>query len=476
MKKLLLFFVLFLVLLSTIGYLWFSRLTKRVFVQSPSKKESTRKLPQSLQEYFATKTPFNILVAGYGGGKHDGAYLTDTLILVHVDPKLQKIHMVSIPRDIWVKIPTEGNNGRYWKINAAYAFGIDDRQYPNKLAEFTGADGGGRLAEHVVGNVTGQTIPYFVGLDFSGFTHTIDTLGGVDINVNPAFTDPEYPLEGKEADLCGHAPEEIPALDAEVATSAAELVYPCRYENLHFDKGLQHMDGQTALKYVRSRHSKEDGTDFGRAQRQQKLILAVKQKVMSVGFVSRVIPFMDSLGNDFKTDLSIDDVKTLAQKVSELNDYSVSALALSDQNYLINTITDSGQDVLMSKDGQDNWQSVHTWLANTFSGKPVPALPIVRVLNGTKAPGLAQHATDRLTELHFQTRAPGSVPDHATPVTSITVYDPTIAPTDLATLKKEFNVTSITFGTTATPSAYNIQIVLGINYQPTAEPTQPPSK
>lgn len=472
MKKLLSFILLFLILLGSVGYLWYHRVTGKIFVKSDTQKKAN--LPTSLKGYFDTKTPFSIAVAGYGGGNHDGAYLTDTIIVVHVDPKTQKVFLISIPRDIWIKIPTDGQNGKYWKLNAAYTLGLDNIQFPNKLAEFNSTDGGGRLLEYSLGQVTGENIPYFVGLDFSGFTHSIDTLGGVDINVNPAFTDPEYPLDGKEADLCGHTPEEIPILDVQVATTAAELVYPCRYEKLHFDAGLQHMDGTTALKYVRSRHSLEDGSDFGRAQRQRKLLLAVKQKIFSVGFASRVIPFMSSLGDDVRTDMTAEDVQTIIQHATELNGYSIETLALTDQNYLIDTVSSDNQSILASIDGMDTWDSVHTWLTNTFTGAPVPVIPIVRVLNGTKAPGLAQYATNGLDALHVQTRPPGSVADHATPKTTITVYDPTISPKTLAALKQLFNVASIGMGNTATPSGYNIEIVLGADYQPSISTTPKP--
>ena len=474
MKKLVLFFLLFCILSASVGYLWYRRVSNKIFVKSGTQKAAVN-LPTTLKGYFDTKTPFTVLVAGYGGGTHDGAYLTDTMIVVHVDPKTQKIFLISIPRDIWIKIPTDGTNGKYWKLNAAYTLGLDNTQFPNKLPEFKGTDGGGRLAEYAVGQVTGLTIPYFVGLDFSGFTHTIDTLGGVDINVNPAFTDPEYPIEGKEADLCGHTPEEIPALDAQVATTAAELVYPCRYETLHFDKGLQHMDGATALKYVRSRHSMEDGTDFGRAQRQRKLILAVKQKVFSIGFASRVIPFISSLGDDFRTDLTPDDVKTILEHATELNGYSVDTMALTDQNYLTDTFSADNQSILASIDGLDRWDSVHTWLANTFAGLPVPVLPVVRVLNGTKTPGLAQYATDQLSAMYVQTRAPGSVTDHATPKTTITVYTPNVPSDALSALMKTFHVTSVNMAQSGTPSAYNIEVVLGTDYQPAISPTSAPT-
>src|SRR5581483_7229733 len=96
---------------------------------------------------------------------------------------------------------TEGNN---YKINAAYAIGLNDKDYPNKLQQFKGPTGGGNLARYVASQVIGEPIDYFVGIDFSGFKKTIDALGGVDVNVETAFDDPEYPNEGHETDLCGH--------------------------------------------------------------------------------------------------------------------------------------------------------------------------------------------------------------------------------------------------------------------------------
>ncbi|MDE2025820.1 MAG: LCP family protein, partial [Patescibacteria group bacterium] len=285
-----------------------------------------------MQQSLDNKTAINIALLGYGGGNHDGAYLTDSIMVVHIDPKTQKVFLISIPRDIWVKIPTNGTDGNYWKINASYELGLDDADYPNKQTQFKGTDGGGHLAEYMVSQITGLPINYFVGMDFSGFKHTIDTLGGVDITVETAFTDSQYPIDGKETDLCGHDPSEIPQLDQQAASTSPELVYPCRYENLHFNAGKQHMDGETALSYVRSRHSLQDGTDFGRAKRQRNLLVAVKQKIFSAGFIPQIIPFISSLGDDFRTDLALDDVKTFLANANVLNTYQVQTLALTDQN------------------------------------------------------------------------------------------------------------------------------------------------
>ncbi len=364
--------VLIIIVLAAV-YLWFHSITKKIFIPRP--KNATTVALNSIQQAFVDKTAINILLLGYGGGNHDGTYLTDSMIAVHIDPKTKKVFLISIPRDIWIKIPTDGINGSYSKINAAYSDGLDDTDYPNKQAQFTGADGGGRMAEYIIQEVTGLPIDYFVGMDFSGFTHTIDTLGGVDITVQIAFDDYQYPIEGMEDATCGLSDDQIASFSATLASPSATIseqdAFPCRYEHLHFDKGEQHMDGTTALKYVRSRHSLQDGTDFGRAQRQRNLIVAVKEKIFASSFIPQIIPFMSSLGDDLRTDLTPDDVKTLIQNIQVLNHYQIVSLALTDQNYLQEAVSDDGQDILESKDGLDNWANVHTWLKNEFSGSPI---------------------------------------------------------------------------------------------------------
>src|SRR5579859_2099807 len=344
---------------------WIHGITKKIFI--PQTKSVVANI-NSIQQSINDKTPINILLLGYGGGNHDGAYLTDSIMVVHIDPKVKKVFLISVPRDMWVKIPTNGTEGSYWKINAAYELGLDDNNYPNKQQQFTGQDGGGHLAEYMLSQVTGFPIQYFVGMDFTGFKHTIDTLGGVNLTVEKTFNDYEYPIDGKETDLCGHQPSEIPALDAQATQSAVETIYPCRYEHLHFNAGYQHMDGEQALSYVRSRHSLEDGTDFGRAKRQRNLLVAVKQEIFSLDFISKVLPFMTSLGDDLRTDLTLDDVKTFLSNAQVLNKYSVETLALTDKNYLTNAFSSDGQAILIPQAGQDNYVAIHNWITDTVNG------------------------------------------------------------------------------------------------------------
>ncbi len=462
MKKAFIFLLLVFLTGTVIIFFWLHKITNNVLI--PHSKSSVVS-NNTIQQSFNNKTPINILLLGYGGGSHDGAYLTDSMMVIHIDPKAQKVFLISIPRDIWIKIPTDGETSSYWKINAAYTIGMDDQSYPHKKPQFKGADGGGRLAEYVVSQVTGLPIDYFIGMDFTGFKHTIDTLGGVDINEEAAFTDPEYPIDGKETDLCGHQQSEIPALDAKAASTSPELVYPCRYITLHFDAGMQHMDGERALSYVRSRHSLQDGTDFGRAKRQRNLLVAVKQKVISAGVIPNIIPFISSLGDDLKTDLSIDDVKIFIQNASSLSKYQISTLALTDQNFLTDTFSDDGQAILEPKDGLNNWTSVHNWISDEINGiiKPVP--PIVQVENGTHLVGLAGLATNRLNNFNIKTLDPKSADSQSYEKTTITVYSPNIDQMILIKIKQEFGITQVQTETNSGDNLnYNILVIVGTDY------------
>lgn len=459
--RILLAFSCFIIIAVAVTTVWLHTITNKIFLSHP--KPIASAATNSIQQSLNNKTPINIVLLGYGGGSHDGAYLTDSIMVVHIDPKRHKVFLISIPRDIWVKIPTNGSDGNYWKINAAYELGLDDTSYPNKQQQFKGADGSGRLAEYIVSQVTGLPIDYFVGMDFSGFKHTIDTLGGVDINVETAFTDPEYPLDGKEADLCGHQPSEIPVLDALATQSAVETIYPCRYETLHFDTGSQHMDGERALSYVRSRHSTEDGTDFGRAKRQRNLLVAVKQKIFSAGFIPQIIPFTSSLGDDLRTDMSIDDVKTFLQNATSLNKYQISTLALTDQNFLTDTFSSDGQAILEPKDGLDNWTSIHNWISDQVSGKLEPVSAVVQVENGTTIPGLAGLAVNKLKNANLQVLEPVDSVDKTIQNTSITIYDKNIHTADMDMIKKEFGITTITQAP-SNQTGYNVLVILGNDY------------
>ena len=253
----------------------------------------------------------NILLLGIGGGKHDGPNLTDTIIFASINQKKDKITLISIPRDLWIP----DLNG---KINTAYAIGEEKRK-----------GGGLILAKTIVSKVINEPIDYAVRIDFSGFVKAVDLAGGLDINVQNSFDDYEYPITGKENDPCGHSEQELQAL----ATASSQLAaFPCRYMHIHFDRGLQHMDGTRVLEFVRSRHAQgAEGTDFARSKRQEKVIKAFKDKFLSFGILlnpGKIISLYDTLSSSIDTDIKQDEFYDFIRLAQQMKNAKIESAVL----------------------------------------------------------------------------------------------------------------------------------------------------
>ncbi len=313
---------------------------------------------------------FSILVLGYGGGKHEGGLLTDTMLVAKIEPKNNLIKLVSIPRDIWVPLPVNGDDIKNFKINAAYAIGSDNINYPNKRAEFTGKAGGGEMAKYIVSKVVGFDIDYFVALNFNGFIKLIDILGGVEVTNLKSFTDPMYPIEININDNCGKTEDEVAAISATLSGERLEKEFSCRYEVLNFQKGILHMDGLTALKYSRSRHSIEDGGDFNRSFRQKQVIMAIKNKIISIGFIPKIIPFINTLSGNLITDINIDRMGQLISLADVISNSKIDFISLSDNNVLTESVSIDRQYILIPRAGEDNWTEVHSFIDNNETITP----------------------------------------------------------------------------------------------------------
>ncbi len=299
----------------------------------------------------------NVLMLGYGGEGHDGTYLTDTMMLISLDTQNNKATFIPVPRDLWVKIPTKGFDGGYAKINSAFSTGMDSKNYPNKLPEFSGVNGGGNLSKYEVSQVLGAPVDYYVSMDFYAFKKVVDTLGGVEINVDTAFTDYSYPTGDNNVNSGLCVADDIPD----------SMITQCRYKKLHFDAGLQYMDGSRALEYARSRHALgTEGSDFARSKRQQKLIAAIEQKALSVGALTKVFSLMDSVQGHFKTDLSIAEIKDLSDYISGVDFQTAQRLSLTDEKLLISSTSADGQWILIPADPADaqtgQWNSINNFI------------------------------------------------------------------------------------------------------------------
>lgn len=283
----------------------------------------------------------NILLLGYGGAGHSGGFLTDVIQVVHLDFENSKVAFISIPRDLWVTLP----NGKSSKINQAFTLG--DKKDP--------INSGAEVSAQMVEAVTGLRIHKFISVDFNGFKRAIGyELKNIDVDVPETLDDPWYPIGGKEQDTCGMSPEEVASLSSQFSGFKLEQHFECRYEHIHFDKGINTMDGGDALAYVRSRHG-SDGGDFDRSQRQQALLLGVRDRLFELEALKNIPGFFKQMIAHTDTNLTVDSIKQLAPKLLEAKDYKITNITLSTANVFTSSQSSSGQYIITSRSGENNW-------------------------------------------------------------------------------------------------------------------------
>lgn len=304
------------------------------------------------------------VLIGHGGAGHSGGTLADAIVLLSVDPKDKEALLVSIPRDLWIALPTDYNNQTYNKINAAYAIGQDAVSYPNKRPEFRGAAGGGNLLKYAVFAVTGIQVDNFIAVDFSGFQKAIDELGGVEVDVPRTFDDYFYPVKGLENETCGFTGEQIADFHAQYSGFNLEKQFKCRYEHVHFDQGKVKMSGSDALKFVRSRHSASYGGDFARSERQFALLQAISDKVLSLKIITTGGKALSALTSLVTTDIKTSEIKEIFSSLGDTSSYKLKEIHLSTDNVLNSGTGPQGQYILVPKDGAGKWEGIQKYIQN----------------------------------------------------------------------------------------------------------------
>jgi len=289
----------------------------------------------------------NILFLGYGGTNHPGGSLTDTIQVISIDPEEKSMAMLSIPRDLYVEVKTP----RYYgKINQVFYTGEKETK-----------EGGANLMKQEVGNILDLPIHYYVGLDFTGFKKAIDAVGGIDVYVDKAIYDPLFPNDS----MTGYSPFKISA-------------------------GQHHMNGETALKYARSR---ETTSDFDRSARQQKVIAAFKDKILASGTLSnpeKVISLINIAGSNIKTDLTVSEIKALAKIVKDIDSTKTVSKVL-DNGSGGPLVSDSSSGTFYLKTKTGNWKEVqkiaHEIFTDPFLRKEKANIEIVNSssINGAAA-------------------------------------------------------------------------------------------
>jgi len=308
----------------------------------------------------------NVVLLGVGGDDHEGGQLADTIIIASIQPSTHKVSLVSIPRDLLVNI--EGHGWR--KVNNANAFG-----------EMKEAGTGPELMRATLQKAFNLPIHYYIKVDFPAFTEIVDILGGLPVVVDQNFTDYTYPTLDK------------------------------KYQTVSFKAGPQVMSGDEALKFGRSRHSgmNGEGSDFARSRRQQKLLAAFKEKLISGDILlkpQKINDIINSLQSHVVTDIQSWEMIKFATLAKDVDTQHMLNLVLDDgPNGYLYPENVEGAYVLQPRGG--NFNTIQEKMAQIFTGPSdsdstiTSRKPRVIVKNGTKVAGLAGRTAEDVKAAGF---------------------------------------------------------------------------
>lgn len=359
-------------------------------------------------------------------GEDENGYPTDSMLLLTVDPVAKTAAMLSIPRDLWVEIP---------------GYGVDRINTANRTGDYFDYPGGGpALAVKTVKNNLGVDVDYYVRLDFHAFETLIDTIGGIDVD-NPAdINDPYYPDGGY-----GYEPFYLPA-------------------------GTQHLNGHDALRYARTRH---DASDIARAERQQQVVLAVREKVLTLNMLPSLITqapqLYKTLNESVWTDLSLEQIVGLALLAQDIQRENIQHEVI-DYRYVLDYTTEDGRQVLVPikekiRELRDRLFTISAVIAPPTDAELKALMTTegatIEVLNGAGVEGLAKATSDWLagqsvTVTNFATADRSDYPN-----TLIYAYGDN--PYTARWLAKAFNATVISGA--ASDDGVDIRIILGADWR-----------
>jgi len=264
----------------------------------------------------------NLLFLGIPGKGYLGENMTDTIIVINSTPKGENPVGVSIPRDLLVKFPLQDY---YTKINAIYGSSEDKKQNT-------------QLMESAIKEVTGLNMNYFIVFDLEGVKNIIDSLGGIDVVVENNIYDPKFPAPYNS------------------------------YEVFSLSKGIHHLDGETTLKYLRSRNNPEG--DFSRIKRQQEVINIIKNKILSLNFFwdfATILNLWKNFSSHTYTNIDVSDIRYAWNLVSKTNLDTISFATLdTEENQLLisgeTMLNGINAYILKPKAGLENYTQIKEYI------------------------------------------------------------------------------------------------------------------
>lgn len=377
----------------------------------------------------------NVLLMGVGGAQHDGGDLTDTLMIASIDPVNNQATLLSIPRDLWTKMP---NNyiASYQKINAAYESGkykylgkqdLKSTDHKAIMAGFAGIDG-------VIERVTGVPIHYNMLVNFQAFSQAVDTVGGITINAPERLYDPTMAWENHWNPVLAVA-------------------------------GTNTFNGHQALNYVRSR---ETSSDFARAQRQRAMLVALKDKTENLGTLTNPIKLsslLSAFGDNIQSDISLSDMARMATIMKKIPSAQIQSVGLTDgTNSFVTTGTINGMSVVMPKAGLEDYTKIQEYIRSKLKdGFITKENANITVLNGSGVAGLATDKSDELKSYGYNVGTVANAPTDEYVQTRIIDLSHGSKKYTLNYLKNRFNVQNVDtqLPTGVVPGSANIVIILG---------------
>lgn len=228
-----------------------------------------------------------VLLLGKGGENHDGGDLTDTIMIGQILNTEKQINLISIPRDFLVF----DEKGYYSKINSVYRHTLNQGKTEAEAI---------KVLQDKITEITGIKFDYYAEIDFAGFVKIVDTIGGVEVDVTESIDDPYYPGPNYS------------------------------YQRFVLPAGIQTLNGETALKYARSRYTSVGG-DLDRSRRQQQILGNLKNKVFSLNPILDAPKLLSMFGiarETIKTDLSLTDMKNFYDTYQDSKDYTMKSLVI----------------------------------------------------------------------------------------------------------------------------------------------------
>lgn len=302
----------------------------------------------------------NVLLTGIGGGGRAGANLTDTIMIASIDPVAKDVTLLSLPRDLWVKVPD------FWtmKINAAYSSSLE-RALENGSTQEDAEEAGFATLEDTIEEYIGIPIHYHAMVNFQAFQEGVNAVGGIDVNV------------------------EKPLYDSLISNNKDGLIAA---------QGLQHFDGFTALQYSQSRHS---SSDFARGERQRQVIIALKDKVLASGTFSNpktISSLLDALGDNVTINASLGELMRMYEITKDIPSTSIANVGLTDEpNILVQTDNVNDQSIVRPRAGLNDYSQIQSFVRNTLRDPFLKSEDAtIAILNGTPTSGLATKKADEL--------------------------------------------------------------------------------